>query len=101
MVDPPRTEDELRDQLATYRPELEGTAQARKAARFMLLNPPIPLPLRPGYGVLAAAAVALMPVWSRWPLRLPYLPVTERIDVRAAGVAVTGTIRWAMAPRDD
>ena len=100
VVDPPRTEGDLRDQLAAYRPELEGTAQARAAARFMLLNPPVPLPLRPGYGVLAAAAVALMPAWSRWPLRLPYLPVTERVGVRAAGLAVTGTIRWAMRPPD-
>jgi uncharacterized protein (DUF2236 family) len=99
VVDAPRTEAELRDQLSAYRPELVGTPAAREAARFMLLNPPVPLPLRPGYGVLAAAAVALMPVWSRWPLRLPYLPVTEQIGVRAAGIAVTSTIRWAMSSR--
>jgi uncharacterized protein (DUF2236 family) len=98
VVDPPRSERELRDQLDAYRPELEGTAEAREAARFMLLNPPVPLVLRPGYAVLAAAAVALMPAWARWPLRLPYLPVTERTAVRGAGVALTSTIRWAMAP---
>ena len=73
--------------------------EAREAARFMLLNPPVPLVLRPGYAVLAAAAVGLMPVWSRWPLRLPYLPVTERTAVRGAGLALTSTIRWAMTPR--
>ena len=96
--DAPRTEAELRDQLAAYRPELEGTKEARSAARFMLLNPPVPLALRPGYGLLAAAAVGLLPVWARWPLRLPYFPVIERTAVRAAGVALTSTIRWAMTP---
>ena len=39
-----------------------------------------------------------MPAWSRAPLRLPYLPVSERTVVRALGGAATGTIRWAMAP---
>ncbi len=100
VVDAPRTEAEMRDQLAAYRPELAGTKEARAAARFILLNPPVPLALRPGYGVLAAAAVGLMPVWSRRPLRLPYLPALEATGVRAAGIALTSTIRWAMTPRD-
>src|SRR5690606_25916614 len=33
--------------LAAYRPELRSTPAAREAARFMLLNPPVPLALRP------------------------------------------------------
>ncbi len=99
VLDAPRTEVELRDQLAAYRPELQGTREARQAARFVLFSPPVPLPMRPGYGVLAAAAIGLLPVWSRWPLRLPYLPVVERLGVRAAGLAMTGAIRWAMTPR--
>ena len=37
-----------------------------------------------------------MPVWARRELRLPYLPVTERVLVRATGAALTRTIRWAM-----
>jgi uncharacterized protein (DUF2236 family) len=98
VVDPPTTLSELQDQLAAYRPELTGTPEARAAARFMLLNPPLPVVLRPAYGVLAAAAVGLMPRWTRWPLRLPYLPVTEAVAVRAAGHVLTGTIRWAMRP---
>nr|MBA2446390.1 DUF2236 domain-containing protein [Nocardioidaceae bacterium] len=95
---PPRTEAELRTQLADYRPELKGTSEARAASRFMLLNPPIPWILRPVYGVLGAAAVGLMPRWTRWPLRLPYLPVTEAVAVRAGGEALTRTIRWVIAP---
>ncbi|MGI8577240.1 MAG: oxygenase MpaB family protein [Nocardioidaceae bacterium] len=97
VVDPPRCESELRAQLAAYRPELRGTAEARAAARFMLLNPPLPLVARPAYGLLAAAAVGLLPRWARRPLRLPYLPLTETLAVRPAGHGITRTIRWAMS----
>jgi len=48
--------------------------------------------------LLAAAAVSLLPAWTRWPLRLPLLPVSERLAVRPAGSAVTGLIRWALTP---
>ncbi len=92
----PTTTAELRESLAAYRPELRGTTEARQAARFLLLQPPLPLPLRPAYGVIAAAAVGSMPWWTRWPLRLPYLPVTEATVGRAAGTLATSTIRWAL-----
>ncbi|MGI8613128.1 MAG: oxygenase MpaB family protein [Nocardioidaceae bacterium] len=92
----PTTTAELRQALADRRPELRGTRQAREAARFMLLTPPLPVPARPGYALLASAAVGLMPWWTRWPLRLPLLPVAESTLVRAAGVASTATIRWAL-----
>lgn len=101
VIDAPRTEAELIAQRDAYRPELEGSPEARSAARFMLLNPPLPLLIRPAYGVLGAAAVGLMPAWTRWPLRLPYLPLTEAVAVRAAGQVLTSTIRWAMTPPDD
>ncbi len=96
----PRSEAELRAQLRDFRPELSGTPAARQTARFLLLRPPLPLPARVPYAGLAASAVALLPVWARRELRLPYLPVTERLLVRRTGAALTKTIRWAMlAPR--
>lgn len=98
VPDPPTTEDQLHRQLAGYRPELAGTAEARDAARFMLLQPPLPLPVRAPYAVLAAAAVGSLPRWARWPLRLPYLPVAEATVVRLAGDGLVRTIRWAMTP---
>ena len=101
VIDPPRTEAELRAGLAEYRPELAGTPDARAAARFMLLQPPLPLAARPPYAVLAAAAVASLPRWARWPLRLPYLPVAEATVVRLAGDGLVRTIRWAMTPPPD
>lgn len=96
-VDVPETVAELDELLALYRPELRGTPAARRAARFILVHPPVPLPLRAPYGLLSAAAVSMMPWWTRLPLRLPWLPVTEATAVRASGIAVTGAIRWAMS----
>jgi uncharacterized protein (DUF2236 family) len=95
VPDPPRTEAELADRIARYRPELAATAQAREAARFLLVNPPLPAVARAPYGVLAAAAVSLLPGWARRPLRLPRLPVTETVLVRPAGHAMVRAIRWA------
>jgi uncharacterized protein (DUF2236 family) len=97
-IDPPTSEAELAQALRDFRPELAATDHAREAVRYVLLRPPLPIPVRPAYGVLAAAAVGLMPRWSRRPLRLPWLPVTERTVVRVLGSAATGTIRWALVP---
>ncbi len=98
VVDPPDSEAALRDRLDTFRPELRGSREARDAARYLLLQPPLPLPARAPYGVIAAAAVALMPAWTRLPLRLPWLPVSERFAVVPAGDAITRALRWVTAP---
>ena len=100
VPDPPGTEAELAERIRAYRPELAATAEAREAARFLLLRPPLPVIARAPYGVLAAAAVSLLPGWARRPLYLPRLPVTETVLVRPAGHAVVHAIRWAItAPR--
>ncbi len=98
VLDPPRTEAELSARIASYRAELAGTAQAREAARFLLLTPPLPAIARPPYTVLAAAAVSLLHGWARRPLHLPRLPVTEAAVVRPAGHAMVHAIRWAITP---
>lgn len=98
--DPPTTETQLRRRLRDYRPELRGTPEARESARYLLIQPPLPLAGRPAYGMIAAAAVSLMPAWTRWPLRLPWLPVSEATVGRALGESVTRTLRWAIVPRD-
>ena len=98
VVDPPTTEAELAEALEAYRPELRGSREAREAVSYLMFRPPLPLIARGGYGVLVAAAVGLMPRWTRRPLRLPWLPVSERTVVRALGGLATGAIRWAMTP---
>jgi uncharacterized protein (DUF2236 family) len=100
VPDPPHTEAELADRIRAYRPELAATPEAREAARFLLLRPPLPALARAPYGVLAAAAVSLLPGWARRPLHLPRLPVTETVLVRPAGQAMVHAIQWAItAPR--
>jgi uncharacterized protein (DUF2236 family) len=98
VPDPPLSVTELHHQIQSYRPELRVIPEAREAARFLLLQPPVQLVARPVYGVIAASAVALLPRWVRTPLRLPWLPVTERLAVRPAGEAITRTLRWALQP---
>ena len=95
VIDPPESEASLRARLEWFRPELAGTREARDAARYLLIQPPLPLAARPAYGMIAASAIALMPAWTRFPLRLPWLPVSEAIALRPAGAAITRTIRWA------
>jgi uncharacterized protein (DUF2236 family) len=97
VIDPPRTEAELKERIAAFRPELRGTESAREAARFLLVTPPLPLLARGPYGVIAATSVSMLPAWARLPLRLPYLPPVEATAIRAAGRVLVGGIRWAMS----
>lgn len=95
-IDVPHSVVEARHQLRRYRSELASTPAARATARYLVFNPPLPLPLRPAYAPIAGAAVALLPRWARWPLRLPWLPVAEATVLRAGGQAITRTLRWAL-----
>ena len=77
-----------------FRPELEATDEARAAARFLLLEPPLPWPARPGYGLIASGGVAVLPRWARRALRLP---VDGPLPALAGGAGRVGTraVRWA------
>jgi hypothetical protein len=94
---PPRTVRELDDRLADFRPELHATAASRDAARFLLLDPPLPLAARPGYGLLAAGAVASLPGWARRELRLPPPFVAWDWPSRRLGAVGAGVVRWALS----
>ncbi|MFQ6173216.1 oxygenase MpaB family protein [Oryzobacter sp. R7] len=95
-TDLPLTVADLTTALEDFRPELEATGAARDAARFLLLDPPLPWAARPGYGLIASGGVALLPGWARRALRLPVVgPGT--VAARGLGGLGTRAVRWAMA----
>lgn len=98
VTDPPRNRKELVARLGAYRGELRPTKEAREAARFILLHPPLPWPARAPYAVLAANSVAALPQWARTALELPRLSGMAEACLAPTGRALTATIRWAMAP---
>jgi uncharacterized protein (DUF2236 family) len=87
----PASRAEIAEYFASMRPELRVTADARAAARFVLL-PPMPTkvalaPARPAWIALAGTAFAMMPRWARRLYRLPGLPTTD-LGATAAGLAL-------------
>ena len=95
---PPKTEQALRDQMKSFKNELQSTAESRDAIKYLMFNPPLPYPARAAYYSLVAATVATLPAWSRDMLRIPYLPVSERFALRPLGGLFTRGLRWITAP---
>lgn len=91
----PTTVADMRIWLHEVRPELAVGAQARDAVRFLLL-PPVPLVARGPYGVIAAAAVGLLPSWARRMLWLPSPPLADPFVVRPAAKVLLGGLDWAL-----
>ncbi|GAA1506177.1 oxygenase MpaB family protein [Terrabacter terrae] len=97
VVDPPQSVAELAVVLGSYRPELEATPAAREAARFLLLDPPLPFYARPGYAMLASGGVSLLPWWAREMLGVPVPDVVSALVARPLGHLGTAAVRWGMA----
>jgi uncharacterized protein (DUF2236 family) len=97
VVDPPTSCAELAATLHRFRPELQAGRQARDAVRWLLV-PPFPLLGRPAYGVVASAAVSLLPSWARRMLWLPVAPGVEPFVVRPAATVLVRLLGWALAP---
>lgn len=96
VPEPPRTVRQLEATLDSYRPELELTPAAREAARFLLVEPPLPWAARPGYATLAAGAIAVLPDWARIMLDLPLSGLAATLG-RPLGRIGAGAVRWALA----
>ena len=94
---PPQSVAELAEVLDSYRPELEATPAAAEAARFLLLDPPLPLYAKPGYGTLASGGVSLLPGWAREMLGIPLPGVVSTLVARPLGHLGTAAVRWGMA----
>lgn len=99
-TDLPRAVAELDAALEEYRPELEASPAAREAAAFLLREPPLPFAAKPGYYLLAAGGLALLPRWARKELAIPWSPLVE-VPARGAGRFGVAAVRWGMAGLDD
>ena len=98
VLNPPTTLGQLHDTLSAFRPELRGTPEAVDAITYVRKHPPLSLAARPGYAVLWAAAISLMPDWTRDELGLPNRPALDRTLARAGGKASTLALRWVSKP---
>lgn len=98
VTNPPLTTARLASRIEEYRPQLHGTPEAREAARFILLHPPLPWALRLPYAALAGGAVVLLPDWARAELGLPRRLPLERWWVGPAARAAVRLIRWSLPP---
>ncbi len=96
VIDPPRSYAQLQRDLEAYRPELHSTPAAREAARFLLLQPPLPPSSLPGYAMLVGGALSIMPPWARRELGLPVLPGADALLGAPAGRTAASLVRWAM-----
>ncbi len=98
---PPTTAAELRECLRQFRYECQAGIEALETVRFLLF-PPMPFWLRGTYGVLAAAAITLLPRWARRELFLPVLPLSDPLAVRPAAMVLTRALGWLMSggPRE-
>lgn len=97
VVDPPLTVSELHAVIDAYRPELEVTDAARRAAHFLLDEPPVSGVEVLGYRALASAAVRTLQPWAREMLGLRTAPVPDRVALRLLGRPTVGAVRWLLS----
>lgn len=97
VVDPPRSVQRLYDDLWTYGPELEATPAARETVEFLIYDPPLPPSAKPGYWLLAAAAISILPSSARRMLDLGDWRLTDALVARPAGDLSTRLVRWAFS----
>ncbi|MFM9122951.1 MAG: oxygenase MpaB family protein, partial [Actinomycetota bacterium] len=75
----------MRAVIQSYRPELKSTRESRDATKYLLFKPPLPGAAKIAYWLLVLATIATLPIWTRIPLRVPYLPIVERVILRPLG----------------
>ena len=101
VIDPPRSVAEVTAGLERFRPELRGSPPADEVVDLVVRRPPLPAPAVPGYLALVAGAASLLPPWARRDLRLPTLPITDRLVSRPLTKSALRALRWALVDGND
>jgi uncharacterized protein (DUF2236 family) len=94
--EPPLTVAELHGVIDAYRGELEVTPAARRAAHFLLHEPPVSGVETIGYAALASAAVRTLQPWAREMLGLRPAPVPDAVALRLLGRPAVSLVRWVL-----
>lgn len=93
VIDAPQSVAGLDATLASYRDELELSPAAADTIEFLLQTPPLPGAARPGYWMLAAGGVAVLPDWAR-ALGGTRVPAPVGLALGRVGAAA---VRWGLA----
>jgi len=96
VVDPPLAVSDLEAAIDAYRPELELTPAARRAADFLLHDPPVAGPETLGYRLLASAAVRTLAPWARTMLDIRTAPVPDALIRRVLNKPAVSAVRWLL-----
>jgi uncharacterized protein (DUF2236 family) len=93
---PPKSEKELRDAIASYHPVLRRDERVDQAVQF-IVNPPLPASMKPGYKILVAGAIASLDPYYRdlLGLKRPWWPA---LTASKWMVAVIGFILGSESP---
>jgi uncharacterized protein (DUF2236 family) len=94
VTDPPRSFDELQDQLNAFKPDLCGGERALRTVKFVR-SAPVPLAAKPPYSALFAGATATMPKYQRDLLGLPTIPLSV---VKPVVAGMLGSLGWVLGP---
>jgi len=91
---PPRSFDELQDQLNAFRPDLCGGERAARTVKFVR-NAPVPFAAKGPYSMLFAGASATMPAYQRELLGLPTIPLSV---IKPVVSGMLGSLGWVLGP---
>jgi uncharacterized protein (DUF2236 family) len=82
-----------------FRAECHYGDQAKDAIRFLLLPSPrtMPLPAIGPYGLISAAAVAMLQPWARSMLNLPLPPLVDPVAITPAATVLTRALGWMLS----
>ena len=97
-ADVPRSTAELDAYVASVRPRLRFTPEARDARNFVLRGVGRWPHEVATYSLLVGAAQGVLPPWARRQLRLPSLPAGDLLAVRPSARLLGSAFRWVVTP---